>query len=79
MVILKKLIKEVARHIGMQNQELGFAVAKGRVIGDIVGSYHSDESWVEVHSVKEYMLWKLENYIINEQDYSKAIEFLNSL
>jgi len=78
---MRKPINQIARNIGMQNQYLGQAVYNKKVVGELAngGDYHSDKSWVDVDSVKEYVKWRYENYIISKELYEKSMEFLNGL
>lgn len=76
---MKKSIRDIAKYIGMQNQYLAHAISEGRVIGEVIGSYHSSESWVDIDSVKKYIQWKLDNYVISRDEYTEAIMFLESL
>lgn len=77
---MKKPINQIAHKIGMQNQYLGLAIADGEVIGELAnGNYHSDDSWVDIQSVINYIKHRYENYIISKEQYNKAMEFLNSL
>ncbi len=78
---MKKPINQIAHGIGMQNQYLGNAVYDKKVIGALIsgGNYHSDESWVDVDSVKEYVKWKFDNWVISKDHYEKAMEFLNNI
>lgn len=78
---MKKPINKIARNIGMQNQYLAHAVWDKQVIGEIAhgGDYHSDESWVDIESVRKYLTYKYDNFIINKESYEKYIAFLNGL
>lgn len=77
---MKKPINQVAHKIGMQNQYLGHAINDGKVIGHLErGDYHSNESWVDIESVKDYIKWRYKNYVISKEHHDKAMEFLNSL
>jgi len=78
---MRKPINQIARNIGMQNQYLGNAIYDKKVIGELVrgGNYHSDESWVDIDSVKEYIKWKFDNYVISKESFNKSMEFLNNL
>lgn len=64
----------------MQNQYLGLAIANGEVIGELYyGNYHSDKSWVNIDSVKDYLKLRYKKYIISKEDYERAMKFLNEL
>lgn len=78
---LKKPINQVARKVGMQNQYLAHAINDGNVVGEVVngGDYHSDNSWVDIDSLKKYIQWKCDNFVISKENCVKYLEFLNNL
>lgn len=77
---MKLPIKKVARGIGMQNQYLSQAIQEGKVIGEIHNEdYHSDKSWVDLQSLKEYVEWRFKNWIISKEQYKKFTEFIDEL
>jgi hypothetical protein len=75
---MRVLIREIAHDIGMQNQYLGLAVEEGRVVGYLPpsGDYHSDKAWVDLESVKEYLKWRLDNWVISKEQYEKYLGFI---
>jgi len=78
---MRKPINKIARNIGMQNQYLSHAITDKHVIGELAigGNYHSDKSWVDIDSVKEYIKWKCECYFITKEQYESYLLFLNNL
>lgn len=73
-------INRVARGIGMQNQYLSQAVREGKVIGEIHNEdYHSDLSWVDLQSVREYLEWRYKNHVITAEQYQRYTQFLDQL
>lgn len=78
---MRRPMNQIAQNIGMQNQYLADAVFDGKVIGEIAidDDYHSNDSWVDVESVKQYIQWKFENQVINEESYVSYMGFLNEL
>jgi hypothetical protein len=73
-------INKIAHGIGMQNQYLSQAVRDGMVIGEIHNEdYHSDKSWVDVQSVKEYVDWRYKNWVISKEQHQKYSDFIYNL
>ena len=76
---MRKSINQVAHKIGMQNQYLAHAVWDGLVEGEVINDWHNKDSWVEIESVKKYVQWRFDNYVISKESLDRAMEFLNSL
>ena len=79
---MKITINKVSHGINLTNQLVGEAIQESMVVGHLHKNwdYHSDNSWVDLDSLKEFVRWQYEErHMRSIQNYEQAMSFLNNI